>query len=368
MQPMDQNVPETIVSFFSVPGRLQTAEPFGSGLINRTWRCTVREPDGLRTYILQRINTDVFKQPEQVMENIAVVTGHIARRLRSREVVDPSAVTLALVPARSGSSHHHDGFGGFWRMFHFIEDGEVFDTVRDPSHALEVGRGLGMFQELLSDLPADRLHDTLPGFHLTPRYLAEYDEALRFDARGRAGETRDDVAFVERRRQLAHVLTAAMGEGRIPLRVVHNDPKVNNIMIDRRTGKALCMVDLDTVKPGIVHFDFGDCVRSAANPAGEDADPKDVRFDLDLFHAVTEGYLAESGRFLTQAEIALLPASIKVITFELGLRFLADHLRGDTYFRVKHPGHNLVRARVQFRLLESMERQEREIEAVIKRV
>jgi Ser/Thr protein kinase RdoA (MazF antagonist) len=359
------NSPSDIVPFFAVPGAFLGSESFGSGLINDTYLCRFEAGGEVRKYILQRINTGVFRQPEHVMENIAAVTAHIMKRLKAGGIADPSAVTPALVLTRDGSSFRSDGAGGFWRMFHFIEHGEVFDTIQDSRHAYQVGRGLGMFQELVSDLPADRLHDTLPGFHHTPRYLTEYDEAMRLDPKGRVHDVQAEIAFVDGRRGLAPILTRAMDSGILPVRIVHNDPKVNNIMIDRKTGTALCMLDLDTVKPGIVHFDFGDCVRSAANPAGEDADLTAVRFDQSLFEAVAEGYLAEASAFLTRQEIGLLPASIQVVTFELGLRFLADHLRGDTYFKTNYPGHNLHRARVQFKLLESIRQTEQEITSFI---
>jgi Ser/Thr protein kinase RdoA (MazF antagonist) len=284
------------------------------------------------------------------------VTEHLQARLRREGVADPASVTPALILTRDGRSHHVDGAGEYWRMFHFIETGEVFDIVRDAGHAHEVGRGLGRFQALVADLPPDRLHDTLPGFHHTPRYLGELDEAVRLDPKGRLAGAKAEVEFAQQRRQLAPLLTDLMESGRIPIRVVHNDPKVNNILIDRKTGKALCMLDLDTVKPGIVHFDFGDCVRSAANPAGEDArDLDSVAFDRSRYDALREGYMSEASSFLVQQEIDLLPISIRVITFELGVRFLADHLNGDVYFRASSSGHNLHRARVQFRLLESME-------------
>jgi Ser/Thr protein kinase RdoA (MazF antagonist) len=254
-------------------------------------------------------------------------------------------------------------------MFHFIESGAVFDTVVDAKHAYQVGRGLGRFQTLVSDLDPRRLHDTLPGFHHTPDYLAAYDAALKADRARRASEATAETEFVSARRDLARRLLEPLEKGEIPLRVVHNDPKVNNVMIHAETGAALCMLDLDTVKPGIVHFDFGDCVRSAANPAGEDAeDPSTAVIDLSLFEAVADGYLREAGAFLTKEEVALLPASIKVITFELGVRFLADYLRGDTYFKVKHPSHNLHRARVQFRLLASIEEAEGRMKEFIARV
>ncbi len=346
----------SIISQFSLPGAFVKAERFGSGLINDTYLCEFSAGRETRKYILQRINASVFKHPEQVMENVEIVTNHISGRLRAEGVKDPASVTPALLRTLDGRSFHRDGSGSFWRMFHFIEAGDVFDTVMDTNHAREVGRGLGRFQALVSDLDPAKLHDTLPGFHHTPKYLAEYDDALTADVRGRAKDAAAEKVFVSRRRVLAQVLTDLMTAGQLPLRVVHNDPKVNNIMVHKTTREALCMLDLDTVKPGIVHFDFGDCLRSAANPAGEDApDPGSAVLDRDLFKAVAGGYLREAGTFLTEQEIRMLPASVKVITFELGIRFLADYLRGDTYFRIRYPSHNLHRARVQFRLLESME-------------
>jgi Ser/Thr protein kinase RdoA (MazF antagonist) len=271
-----------------------------------------------------------------------------------------------LIRARSGKPYLRDGSGSYWRMFHFIESGTVYDTVRDRNHAHEVGRGLGRFQALVSDLAPEMLHDTLPGFHHTSIYLRQFDDALKADVRGRAPEVGGELAFVNSRRALAPLLTTLLDAGQIPVRVAHNDPKVNNIMVYADTGKALCMLDLDTVKPGTILFDFGDCVRSAANPAGEDAeDLEKVGIDLSLFEAITRGYLSEAGSFLVPKEIGMLPASVKVITFELGIRFLADYLRGDTYFKIKYPGHNLHRSRVQFRLLESIEANEERMQSFI---
>lgn len=346
----------SVIGRFPVPGRLLEAARFGSGLINETYLCSFEDRGSVRKFILQRINAAVFRHPEQVMRNVEIVTTHLQDRLRARGVADPWSVTPGLVLTAGGRSFHRDRQGGYWRMFHFIETGVVHDTVQGPEHACEVGRGLGMFQELVSDLPPSRLHDTLPGFHHTPAHLRELDDAVRKDAAGRAKEAAEEIRFTERRRALAPLLLDEIASGRIPVRVVHNDPKVNNVLVHRDTGRAVCMVDLDTVKPGSVLFDYGDCVRSAANPAGEDAeDIKAVRLDPALAAAITRGYLREAAGFLSPKEIELLPLSVKVITFELGIRFLADHLRGDTYFRISRPGHNLHRARVQFRLLESIE-------------
>ncbi len=359
---------DAVISHFTLRGTLIKAERFGSGLINDTYLCQFGDVGDIRKYILQRINTTVFRHPEQVMENVEVVTAHIVSRLLAEGVQDPYAVTPALIPTRYGRSFHRDDFGAYWRMLHYIEAGLVFDTVKDVQHAYEVGRGLGRFQSLVSDLPPERLHDTLPGFHHTPKYLKEFDDAVKADVKHRAAGVNAEIAFVSRGRYLAPLLTELMNSGQLPVRVVHNDPKVNNVLIHAATGGALCMIDLDTVKPGIVHFDFGDCVRSAANPGGEDAeDVNKVSLDLPLYEAVARGYLREAGDFLTEKEVEMLPTSVKVITFELGLRFLSDYLRGDTYFRIKYPDHNLHRARVQFKLLESIEKAEEDIAAIVKK-
>lgn len=347
---------ESIISRFAVSGALQRSERFGSGLINDTYLCAFEEEGRVRKYILQHINKHVFRSPDLVMKNVEIVTEHIQQRLRDRGIVDPASITTALIRTRTGGSYHLDEAGEYWRMFHFIESGEVFDTVQGPAHAYEVGRGLGRFQALVSDLRPEMLADTLPGFHHTPRYLAELDAAVHAGTGNRPAVARLELAFVNSRRSLAKVLVDAMRSGAVPMRVVHNDPKVNNILVHRETGKSICMVDLDTVKPGIVLFDFGDCVRSAANPAGEDAlDLDRVLFDRSLYQAITRGYLDEADGFLMDSERNLLPQSVQVITYELGIRFLADYLRGDRYFKTRDPEHNLRRARVQFRLLESIE-------------
>lgn len=358
----------TIISKFSIPGTVVKIERFGPGLINDTYLCECREGSALRKYILQRINTSVFKHPEQVMDNVETVTTHIVGRLRAQGVANPYAITPALIHTRTGRSFHRDDAGAYWRMFHFIESGTVFDTVKDVKHAYEIGRGLGRFQTLVADMEPAALHDALPGFHYTPRYLREYDDALTANIKQRAAEVETERSFVARRRGLASLLADLVRSGEIPLRVVHNDPKVNNVMIRTDTHEAICMLDLDTVMPGIVHFDFGDCVRSAANPGGEDArDLGAVAIDFPLFESITGGYLREAGGFLSRKEIETLPVSVKVITFELGLRFLADYLRGDTYFKISYPLHNLHRARVQFKLLESIEAAESRMAALVTR-
>ncbi len=357
-----------VLSHFAVAGAPTKAVPFGSGLINDTYLCTFAGQGALRKYILQLMNTAVFSRPDLVMENVELVTAHIAGRLRA-EGEDPDGTVPALMHTRDGATYYRDAAGAAWRMFHFIESGTVFDQVQDGKHAYAIGKGLGRFQRLLADLDPGKLHDTLPGFHHTPRCLAEYDAAVRSDPRGRAGAIAAEAGFVSRRRDLAPLLLDRLQSGAIPLRVVHNDPKVNNVMVRKDTGEALCMIDLDTVKPGIVHFDFGDCVRSATNRAGEDAaTPAAAVIDLGLYEAIAAGYLSEAGAFLTAAERALLPQATAVITFELGIRFLTDYLQGDRYFKIAYPAHNLHRARVQFHLLESIEAAAEQMRSCIERL
>jgi Ser/Thr protein kinase RdoA (MazF antagonist) len=359
----------TVTAQFAVPGTFLRYRRYGQGLINDTFLSEFSEQGSVRRYILQHINPSVFKHPEHVMENVAAVTRHIEAGLRAQGIENPENVAPILVYTRSGQPFYRDEQGASWRMYHFIEAGEVFETVRDAQHAYEVGRGLGKFQTSIADMDPSTLHDVLPGFHDTPRYLAGYDEALGKNIHKRAVSVKQESSFVHQRRFLALLLRDPIQADHIPLRAVHNDPKVNNIMIHTATRKALCMLDLDTVMPGFAPVDFGDCVRSAANPAGENAQDLDgVRLDLSLFEAIASGYLREAAGFLTPEEIDALPLSVQTITFELGLRFLTDYLRGDTYFKITYPSQNLDRARVQFRLLESIEASKGQMASLVARL
>ncbi|UCH80327.1 MAG: aminoglycoside phosphotransferase family protein, partial [Nitrospiraceae bacterium] len=257
--------------------------------------------------------------------------------------------------AKDGRDYWLDIDGSFWRALSFI-DAQSFDIIKDVEHAREIGCALGTFHSLLSDLPIARLADTLEGFHITPLYLRHYDEVRAQHATGRSPEVDFCLKFVNGRRDLAHILEHARAQGKLGLRPIHGDPKVNNIMIDRMSGQAVGMVDLDTIKPGLIHYDIGDCLRSGCNQLGEETGKwEDVQFDTDLCRAILRGYVSQAGGFLTGNDIAYIYDSIHLITFELGLRFFTDYLEGDVYFRVDRPGHNLARALVQFRLTESIE-------------
>lgn len=336
---------------------------YGSGNVNDTYRVTVDAP--AQHFILQRINTHVFRRPELLMLNLRAFTEHVHARL-AHEAGNEWQVPRVIATA-NGAHHHIDDEGSFWRALSFIDHAKTYERIRDLEHARQVGFALGKFHSLTSDLPTGQLHDTLEGFHIAPRYLQQYDQvATRKNSAPRAI---DCFRFIETHRQSIGVLEDAKAQNRLRLRPIHGDPKVNNIMIDDATGHAVSMIDLDTVKPGLVHYDIGDCLRSCCNPLGEETTDFDVvRFEPDICRAVMQGYLAVANDFLTAADRAYLFDAIRLIPFELGLRFFTDYLQGNVYFKTKHAEHNLHRAIVQFKLAESIEKQEDDIRAVIEEV
>ena len=352
---------------FTLQGRVLDLREYGSGNVNDTFLVTVggaSEPH----FILQRLNLHVFRRPELVMDNLRTVGEHVARRLALAPLTAGRRFEVPRVLlTREGRDHVIDSGGAFWRALSFIEAAETFDTIKDTGQAQEVGSALGRFHNLLSDLAPDRLFDTLPGFHITPGYLAHYDEVLERRGAGQSAEVKYGLRFIRARRAFAPVLEMARSQGKLRLRPIHGDPKVNNVMLDTITGRAVGLVDLDTVKPGLVHYDIGDCLRSGGNPVGEEpGDWEMVRFEADLGRALLAGYLSQAQDFLDGADYAYLYDAIRLIAFELGLRFFTDYLAGNVYFKVRHPEQNLARALVQFKLTESIEAQESAIAAIIR--
>jgi Ser/Thr protein kinase RdoA (MazF antagonist) len=352
---------------FTHQGRVLGLREYGHGNVNDTFLVTVEgavEPN----FILQRLNLHVFRWPELVMGNLRIVSAHVARRLALAPTSGGRRFELPRVLlTRDGRDHFIDPGGSFWRALSFIDAAETFDTIQDTGHAGEVGSALGMFHTLLSDLAPDSLADTLPGFHLTPGYLAHYDEVMAKRSTRRSPEVNYGLGFVAERRAFAPVLENARAQGRLRPRTMHGDPKVNNVMLDIATGQAVSMVDLDTVKPGLVHYDIGDCLRSGCNPRGEETgDWEAVRFEPELCRAILTGYLALARDFLTDTDYTYLYDAIRLLAFELGLRFFTDYLAGNVYFKARHPEHNLVRALVQFKLTESIESQATGIGAIIR--
>lgn len=349
----------TIAEKFASGNSVSAVTEFGNGNINDTYIVTCSPQE---KFVLQRINTHVFKQPSLIMQNMRAFTEHVHRRVKQEGRVWDSP---RVIPAQDGNDYFIDSENGFWRAISFIDNARSFDTITDSAHAREVGYALGTFQSLISDLPIDSLADTLEGFHITPRYLQHYDTVFPQHKRQLSPEVKHGIQFIEERRAFAFTLEDAG----LPLRPIHGDPKVNNVMVHNDTGKAISIVDLDTVKPGLVHYDIGDCIRSGSNPLGEDAENwQAVHYNPEIGAALLEGYLAEAQAFLTPADYEHLYTSIRLLAFELGLRFFSDYLAGDVYFKVKYPEHNLQRALVQFQLTQSIEAHEAEIRSSIQKV
>ena len=338
---------------FSLEGDFLSAEPHGNGHINDTYCLTYHQAGAAVRFILQRINHQVFQDPVALMDNVQRVTTHLTRKLSAA----PNARhrPLTLIPARDGRAYHCSAEGNYWRAYRFIEAAHTCDAVQSPRQALEAARTVGLFQRLLADLPAPRLHDTIPDFHHTPKRFAALEAAIAADPANRARLARPEIEFALRRKPMTPLLL----EANLPERVTHNDTKLNNVMLDDRTGEGVCLIDLDTVMPGSALFDFGDMVRTATSPTAEDErDLSRVTMQFPMFEALACGYLATAAGFLTPAERRLLAFAGKLITFEVGIRFLADFLAGDIYFKIHREGHNLDRCRTQFALVASIERQE----------
>jgi len=352
---------------FTLQGEVLDLREYGSGNVNDTFLVTLASA-GQPHFILQRLNLNVFHRPKLIMENLRTVSDHVRRRLALAPLGGGRRFEVPRVLlTREGRDHVIDSGGAFWRALSFIDAAETFDTIKDTGHAREVGSALGRFHNLLSDLPPDHLSDTLPGFHLTPGYLAHYDEIRERQGVNRSPEVNYGLRFISERRAWAPVLENARGQDKLRQRPIHGDPKINNVMLDTTTGQAVGMVDLDTVKPGLVHYDIGDCLRSGCNPLGEETEAwETVRFEPELCQAVLQGYLWLAQDFLTETDYAYLYDAIRLLAFELGLRFFTDYLAGSVYFKARHPEHNLVRALVQFKLTASIESQAAALGAIIR--
>jgi len=355
---------------FRLPGPVTAVTPLGNGNVNATFLVRVDAP-GSPGYVLQRLNTRVFRQPRLVMGNLAALAAHVERRRAAGAVVAPGRrwEMPAVVMARAADEPWVEEGEAFWRTLTYVEDSRSVDVLESPQQAREVGGAVGTFHALIHDLPVAALADTLEGFHVTPRYLAQYRQALAAYGGAVSPELAWAQAFVAEREALAPLLEDALARGELRLRPIHGDPKVNNVLLDAASGAAIGLVDLDTVKPGLVQWDIGDALRSACNPLGEETgDWRSVRFDPQLAEAWLAGYLEPARGFLEEADFATIVPAIRLLAFELGLRFLADHLAGDVYFRTERPGQNLARALVQLRLCESVEAQTEELEAIVARL
>jgi Ser/Thr protein kinase RdoA (MazF antagonist) len=357
-----------IAAQFRLTGKLLDICPYGDGHIHSTYLVHCKLPNGaIYRYLLQRINTHVFQRPKQLMQNLERVTAHLHKKILVAGG-DPLRETLTLAETVEGASFHLDESGNCWRVFHFIEGARTYPRAVDLNHIYQVAKAFGRFLRMLSDFAPDTLHETIPDFHHTPcRYEALIETADQ-DPQNRAHTARQEIRFAEDRAGQVSALTDRLDRGELPLRITHNDTKISNVLIDDKTGKAACVIDLDTVMPGTALYDFGDLVRSACNTAKEDSqDLSMVDIDLKRFEQCVRGYLEETGELLTPLEIELLPFSAKLIALELGIRFLTDYLAGDRYFPTERPTHNLDRCRVQFKLVEAIEKKFEQMKEIVAR-
>lgn len=357
-----------ITKHFKFEGEFINAKPYGLGHINDTYLVSFKTDNNtISKYILQRINTNIFKTPERLMENIKNVTLHLQDKI-SACGGDIKRENLNLIPTQNGEYFYKSAEGDYWRAYIFIHGAQTYQVVVNLKHFYNAGKALGKFEQNLADFPADKLFETIPDFHNTYKRFLAFKEAVEKDPLNRAKEVEAEINFVLKRSEDTSILVNLFNEGKLPLRVTHNDTKFNNIMIDDVTGEGICVIDLDTIMPGLSLYDFGDSIRSGANPAEEDEiDLSKVCMDLELFESFTHGFIEGTNYSLTELELEYLPFSAKLMTFECGMRFLADYLNGDIYFKIHRPNHNLDRARTQFKMVADMEEKFDEMKSIVEK-
>lgn len=353
---------DEVIAAFPFSGDLLSCEQFGNGHINDTFLVTMKL--GPR-YILQRINHEIFKKPWEKMENMMNVCNFLRDKITAAGG-DPARETLTVLKTRSGESYYKDSIGSYWSVTHFIEGTETFDLPESKDDFMQSGAGYGRFQRLLSDYPADTLFETIPKFHDLPDRFEKFKTAVLNDVAGRASKVREEIDFILARESDCNILKDLHKAGKMPLRVTHNDTKLNNIMFDSKTRKAICVIDLDTVMPGYLVLDFGDSIRfGAATSVEDEPDLSKMNFDIELFEAYAKGFIGECGDIMTDSEFDMLAFGAKIITLEMGMRFLTDYLEGDTYFKIHYPEQNLNRTRTQLKLVSDMEKCFDEMNAII---
>lgn len=356
-----------MIGAFAFVGEPMECIPYGSGHINDTFRLTYKNENREKRFILQRMNKSIFTKPVELMENISGVTSWLKKKIEENGG-DPERETLNIVNTREGRPYYVDSEGEYWRAYLFIEGATCYDVVKDENDFYQSAVAFGHFQRLLADYPAETLHETIVNFHNTVDRFKNFQKAVEADVVGRAASVQEEIQFVYDREALTHVLVDMQAEGRLPLRVTHNDTKLNNIMIDDATGKAICVIDLDTVMPGLAANDFGDSIRFGASTGAEDEpDLSKVSCDLELYEAYVKGFIEGCGGALTEAEIDTLPMGAILMTFECGIRFLTDHLEGDTYFKIHRENHNLDRCRTQFKLVADMENKLPQMKTIVEK-
>jgi len=352
---------------FASEATFMTGKAFGNGHIHDTYLIVTTEKDK-DNFILQRLNTNVFRNIPELQNNIERITAHIRKKLSRINDSDLKRECLTLIPSKEGSSWINDEKGNPWRLYIYIRDHRSYDTVNSPDIAYEAGKAIGRFQSHLADLPGEPLYETIPSFHDLGKRLDYFLEIRNEDPAKRAEGAKGEIEFILKRSEEMMIIHRLGKSGKIPVRITHNDTKLNNVLFDEN-DKSMCIIDLDTVMPGFFHSDFGDTIRTGANIAAEDErDLSLVRMDITLFRAFAEGYLSETKGILKPVEKEHLPMAPLVMTYEQAMRFLADHIAGDIYYKIHHDNHNLERARAQIRLLKNMEEQYGEMKKIVEEI
>lgn len=348
---------KNVLSMFEYTGIPYSCEPYGNGHINDTYKVECKSDCKTVRYILQRINNNIFPDTAALMENISNVTAFLKEKIRIRGG-DVLRETLNLVPTVTGKNYYTDENGGNWRSYIFIENAVCYEKIENQEDFYNCGYAFGNFQNLLSDFPAEKLNEVIPNFHNTPSRFADFERAVKADICGRAKAVKKEIEFVTEHAEEMRTLTSMLEAGELPLRVTHNDTKLNNCMFDINTGKTVCVIDLDTVMPGLRAYDYGDSIRFGATTGAEDEpDLSKVNFSFPLFESYTKGFMESCGESMTKKEAQSLPIGAKLMTLECGTRFLTDYLQGDTYFKTSRENHNLDRCRTQLKLVSDMEKQ-----------
>ena len=351
---------------FHIYGQILHAEPCKIGHINETYTATYEQGGNEVRYVHQKINGKVFPKPLEVMDNVDRVTRHIRQKLVAAEETDITRKVLILIPSRDGNCFYQDDEGHYWRTYVYVENIRTYESVESTRQALEAGKAFGLFVQQLSDLPSPALHETIVDFHNVRKRFDAFVGALEKDRINRAKHIPREIQFFLKHEPIIRKLEKALASGRLPVRTTHNDTKFNNVLLDAHTQKQCCVVDLDTVMPGTLLYDFGDMVRTTTSPTMEDErDLSKVRMRMPMFKALARGYLEATTDMMTRTEKKLIAYSGKLMTYTIGLRFLTDFLQGDTYFRVHRPLHNLDRSRTQIKLAQSIERQEEKMQAYV---
>ena len=347
-----------IMRSFDIYGDFVDAEPYGAGHINFTYKASFDQSGRRVNYLFQRINDQVFRDPESLMNNVSRICDHLAERAENEDLPDASRRVLSLIRSQSGEPWVRDRDGHYWRCYLFIEGAVGHDVVQTSTQAAEAARCFGEYLRLLADLPGGPLHETIPGFHHTPGRLQNLLRAVDDDPFNLASGVDEEISFFLRRRDDVGTLIELQRGGLIPERATHNDTKLNNVLIDTETQEGMCVIDMDTSMPGLSLYDFGDLLRSSTSPVPEDhRRPEEVRMDFTMFSALAEGFLQGGAAFLNESEITGLPEGGRIMTLEAGMRFLTDYLLGNQYFKTRYPEHNLVRCRTQIALVQSIEEQ-----------